>query len=1129
MRPSRKFKRPAARFTRLAVGFSILITVLAGLALIVPGYIDWNSYKSEIETQASALFGRQVKINGAIGFRLLPRPELSLSEVTLASIAGAQDAVLLDLARLETHLSVLPLFSGKFEVANIRLIKPVLKLETLPDGQASWPWQDGAVASGNPDIRFDQIVIEHGSLHYSNQMTGGKLRLDDINTRLTAGSLRGPFAAAGSVTLQEVPVRFDATLGEIKTDRQTALEVKAQLDGDTALNFSGKLSAQQHLTGNFHSAGADLTALTAAMARFGIAAFARARPDFLRLPYRLDGGISLAPSHIMLDKLKLAIGENTITGSLSRDTSDAPFFEIIASASSLDLDTLPATAKIPLTDTGAPAAEYSGGLEIPQDLQGVIRLNAKAVKLNGSHIRDVTMTATLSGGAVAIEEASASLPGNTATKLSGTLTAPDGQPGFSGRLDVNAQNLRALLGWLDISLPDLPERSLNRATLTGLVEFSPSQLDMQKIDAEIDSSRITASLALALRDRPALGMNIHIDQLNADNYLPMPPGTQATAPGTDQSGPDMSARWTAARQLTQSYDSNFKLSVDQLVYRGIPVTGVKTEGALIGGTLAVNNFSITDIAGSAISLSGIYSNFLSQPEGELNIRIASNNLDGLANTLDFSLPLPGAQLGKSLIDTRLLLANAALEAQSTLQFGETRILLNGTAAGIAPGIAAATGQPVAIKGQVSLTNPSLKKFAAHAGWVLAPAPAEEDAGINLTADITGTASEISLSPLAGAIGTVPLHGAAQWLYGADRPALKAEISAGEILLENFSGAEETGTGTRISKNQQVPWSGIPFDFAWLDKFDVALKMDAVRFAWRGFDILKPSALFSADAAKIELQQFTGTLLGGQTQFKATLDRAPAAPQFHAAWQLRGVDLAPVVMTLTGDPALAGQLDFSGEVKGAGITSFAIASSLEGQGQITASNGFIQGLDLPAFGARLESLERAADFAGMAQSVLHAGKTPYQRIHMPFTISNGVAQSMQAVLTIDTVTGGLNATIDLPRYWLNAESSLTLNAHMQAPPLGLAYIGPLNAPQFSVRTDRLENHFTQGLVSKSLQRVISNRSAPAESAVAEPAPPPAAPQAAPQPAPSVIPAEKEENPVKKFFNSIIEPGPGKKDQ
>jgi len=60
-------------------------------------------------------------------------------------------------------------------------------------------------------------------------------------------------------------------------------------------------------------------------------------------------------------------------------------------------------------------------------------------------------------------------------------------------------------------------------------------------------------------------------------------------------------------------------------------------------------------------------------------------------------------------------------------------------------------------------------------------------------------------------------------------------------------------------------------------------------------------------------------------------------------------------------------------------------------------------------------------------------------------------------------------------------------------------------------------------------VISNRSAPAESAVAEPAPPPDAPQAAPQPAPSVIPAEKEENPVKKFFNSIIEPGPGKKDQ
>lgn len=1129
MRTSRKFKRPAARFTRLAAGFAVLVIVLTGMALIVPGYIDWNRYKSEIETQASALLGRQVKINGAIGFRLLPRPELSLSDVTLASAAGALDAVLLDLSRLETHLSVLPLFSGKFEVGNIRLIRPVLKLETLPDGEVSWPWQDGAMTSGNPDIRFEQIVIEQGSLHYSNQITGSRLRLDDINTQLTAGSLRGPFAAIGSVTLQEVPVRFDATLDEIKTDRLTALEVKAQLEGDIALNFSGKLSALQAISGNFHSAGADLTALTAAMARFGIAAFAQAQPDFLRLPYRLDGGVSLATNHIMLDKLKLAIGENTVTGSLSWDTSDAPFFEIIVSASSLDLDTLPAPAKGPLGAAGVPAAEYSGGFEIPQDLQGAMRLNAKAVKLNGSHIRDVMMTATLSGGAAAIENASASLPGNTATKLSGTLTAQQGQPKFTGRLDVDTQNLRALLRWLDVSLPDLPERSLNRATLTGLLEFSPMQLDMQKIDAEIDSSRISASLALALRDRLALGVNVHIDQLNADNYLSVPSATPPIAPGTDQSGPDITARWATVRQLAQSYDSNFKLSIDQLIYRGIPVADVKTEGALIGGTLAVNNFSIADIADSAISLSGIYSNFLSQPEGELNLRIASNNLDGLAHALDLPLPLPGAQLGKSRIDTRLLIANAALEAQSTLQFADTTLQLNGTAAGIAPGIIAATGAPLAINGHISLTNPSLRKFAAHAGWVLAPAAAEEAAGINLTADISGTADEISLTPLAGAIGTVPLHGAARWLYGADRPALKAEISAGEILLENFSGAEEPGKGARGSKSQQVPWSGIPFDFTWLDKFDIALNIDAVRFVWRGFDMIKPAARLSTDAAKIELQQSTNALFGGEAQLKAILDRASNEPQFHASWQLRGVDLAPVVMALTGHPSLTGQLDFSGEVKGAGITSFAIASSLEGNGQITASNGFIQGLDLQAFGARLESLERAADFAGLAQGVLHAGKTPYQRLHMPFNISNGVAQSTQPVLTIDTVSGGINTSIDLPRYWLNAESSLTLNAHMQAPPLGLAYVGPLNTPQFSVRTDQLENHFTQGLLSKSLQRVISNRSAPAESVVAEPAPPPPAPAAVAQPTPPVIPEPKDENPVMKFFNSIIEERRGKKDQ
>jgi len=220
------------------------------------------------------------------------------------------------------------------------------------------------------------------------------------------------------------------------------------------------------------------------------------------------------------------------------------------------------------------------------------------------------------------------------------------------------------------------------------------------------------------------------------------------------------------------------------------------------------------------------------------------------------------------------------------------------------------------------------------------------------------------------------------------------------------------------------------------------------------------------------------------------------------------------------------MDFSGKVKGAGASSFALVSNLEGQARITGIDGFIQGIDLPAFSARLASLERAADFVKIADSVLQGGNTPYKRISVPFTIAEGVAQSSNPVISIASVTGALEASIDLPRYWLNAEASLTLNDHMNAPPLGIAYIGSLNNPVRSLRTDRLENYFTQTLMSKSLERVINNRNAQTAPEAAAPAV--AAPVSAPaDPAPP--PRAENDNAAQKILNGILNGISGGKNQ
>jgi hypothetical protein len=67
----------------------------------------------------------------------------------------------------------------------------------------------------------------------------------------------------------------------------------------------------------------------------------------------------------------------------------------------------------------------------------------------------------------------------------------------------------------------------------------------------------------------------------------------------------------------------------------------------------------------------------------------------------------------------------------------------------------------------------------------------------------------------------------------------------------------------------------------------------------------------------------------------------------------------------------------------------------------------------------------------------------------------------------------------------------------------------------LRTDRLENYFTQTLMSKSLERVINNRNAQTAPAVAIPPPAPPVPQQAPPP-----PAPREQGAARKVLDGIL---------
>ena len=115
----------------------VLVVAVAGV-LVGPGLVDWNKYKQDIQDQARAAIGRELLINGDISITVLPAPALIAKDVSLAHIKGAASKTMVRLKSLEVRIALAPLLGGQLQVARVKLVDPVIRLEALSDGRRNW-------------------------------------------------------------------------------------------------------------------------------------------------------------------------------------------------------------------------------------------------------------------------------------------------------------------------------------------------------------------------------------------------------------------------------------------------------------------------------------------------------------------------------------------------------------------------------------------------------------------------------------------------------------------------------------------------------------------------------------------------------------------------------------------------------------------------------------------------------------------------------------------------------------------------------------------------------------------------------------------------------------------------------
>ncbi len=240
-------------------GFGVVV-VLAAI-ILVPMFVDVQSYKPEIEKKVSEATGRPFTLAGDLNLSVFPWVGVSFSDMTLGNPKGYQKKDFVKIKSFEARVKLMPLFSKEIEVKQFVLDGPEIYLEKRSDGQANWlnighqkastekkeptpaPGKEepGGSAGELPikSLVIGEFAITNGRIYYSDQVATITKEVSDINLRLTDVSLERPIGLSFQANVDSKPVSLQGEVGPIGKEPG-----KGTLNFDVAVEALNQLSAQ---------------------------------------------------------------------------------------------------------------------------------------------------------------------------------------------------------------------------------------------------------------------------------------------------------------------------------------------------------------------------------------------------------------------------------------------------------------------------------------------------------------------------------------------------------------------------------------------------------------------------------------------------------------------------------------------------------------------------------------------------------------------------------------------------------------------------------------------------------------------------------------------------------------------
>lgn len=1090
---------------RTLVVLSVGAVLVVGGALVVPGFIDWNQYKEQIEGQAKRFTGYTVRIGGDIGMAVLPFPHVSLNDLSV--MPPDVDKPLLTLDRADVRIALGPLLGGKISFSSVRLDRPVLALAVDAQGRKNWmtpelealTGQKGgkaenaeeapqAAAEAPPSgiaVSIDSVRVTDGAFRFTDLQSGTEMDVGDINVSLSADDLRsGPYKLEGDLAYQGREVHLEASTSRIDNPESVAVQLEAALDEPkAALRYSGILAVGEtpEVQGEM---GLEIADAGAALTAFGGDGTPLAGQKFAA-----QGILTASQQAAAYKNLRLTLGKAVLGGDAEvsgLQQKPMTFKAVLTADAPVDLDAL-----VPGGGEQGTAGEAQGflpeAITLPGDMTGSLSLTAPELIYRGQHMKSVDFLLEKKTQAIDINVSVGDLPGGGRTDINSTLSfGAQSSGGESGGVVYSEPRLSVKGGFSverihELASAFLPQQKLPEvlrafdtvdADLNVIVR--PRAIEVAESTVRLDRSvfAVKGGYQIPLQGgRPQASASVAADRLDLDKLIPVA-DRDAVAPDTKET--PLKAAVASLQKLSLPLDVSFDLGAQSLNYKGTDVHDVRLRGALTGNSLKIEGASVGDLYGGRMDLSGAVQDLQKLSGLDLNVSAQARDVEALLKAMSIEakgLPRP---FGAAEIAADVKGDADALSFKAMLKALRGEVNASGTLSGLLdePQVGNLVFQAkhpnfsdaMRIFKPDMPRNPSLEK------------------PVDIYASVDRKGEAYVLDGIKANLGPVTAQGDLTVDASGKRPSVVGKIRTGALPLGDLMGVSKTGN-TAAAQGGEPRWSRNAINTDWMRAVDANLDFAATSLTYGQWVLSDPAMKLALSDGTLTVSDLQAKLYGGTLAASGALE-SPENPReplsLKATTKFQGVQISSMVKAMTGALPLRaeGDIGMDLDIQTSGISPAALVLDLGGTGSLAGQNVVLQGVDFRRFAEAMSSGTKPGDtVTGLWKSATSGGRTAFDTVDGAFTIEEGVATFTKMVMDGPEGSVSTAGNINLPRWTVDLKNTVTLKpAEGQSeapPPFDIVLQGPLDNPGQTFGQGLMQDYFQRKL-NRKLEGLIGDK-------------------------------------------------------